>query len=171
MDARVGPPRLVLSAVVDVSTAHCEATAYWSARAALAHGVTQARLHFEHADDGEGVVIGFDPGHEVAPHVGARPITKKSLTTITGSFSVALWWLACVASISRCARAPGADDSVGHAAFAEYVFEIKITPAERASRLHLFVRRGGEGRLVTVDLGDNLAGAVPAVPASPVHME
>lgn len=49
---------------------------------------------------------------------------------------------------------------------------IRQSATERASRLHLFVRRGGgEGRLVTVDLGDNLAGAVPAVPASPVPME
>lgn len=79
MEARVGPPRLVLSAVFDVNTAHCEATAYWSARAALAHGVTQARLRFEHADDGEGVVIGFDPGHEVAPHVWAQANTQEEL--------------------------------------------------------------------------------------------
>lgn len=49
---------------------------------------------------------------------------------------------------------------------------IRQSATERASRLHLFVRRGnGEGVLMAVDLGDNLPGAAPAVPASPVSKE
>lgn len=79
MEARVGPPRLLLSAVFDVNTAHCEATAYWAARAALEKGATQARLRFEHATDGEGVVIGFDPGHDVEANFWALADTQEEL--------------------------------------------------------------------------------------------
>jgi|GEM_PF-3358023 len=79
MEARVGLPRLLLSAVFDVTTAHCEATAYWAARAAVAKGASQARLRFEHAADGEGVVIGFDPGHEVEANFWALADTQEEL--------------------------------------------------------------------------------------------
>lgn|GEM_PF-6405986 len=49
---------------------------------------------------------------------------------------------------------------------------IRQAATERASRVHLFLRRGrGEGVLLAVDLGDNLPGTVPALPAPPVLKE
>jgi hypothetical protein len=62
IDAFVGIPRLVFTALFDAMAYHCEFAAYWSAHAALAQGHRQGRITFDHAPAGRGVAIGFEPG-------------------------------------------------------------------------------------------------------------
>jgi hypothetical protein len=87
IEAFMGAPRLIFSALFESTLAHCEFAAFWGARAALKNGYRECRITYAHAPEGQGIAVGFDPGPDIEVQIQALADTQTAVNGYALAFT------------------------------------------------------------------------------------
>jgi len=106
IDFIVSSPRLILDAILESASAHCETAAYWASRAAIdAGGEGGAVVFNDTPDDLGGLSIGFEPGQEVECNFRAIAMSQEEIDTYAKSFANGAYEAGMTSVITRMHRA------------------------------------------------------------------